>query len=341
VIAALAMAAWASTPFVLDVTASEPLLPWRAVAMNAPTLCGAGQGVAVPGDSLRLLGAAVVVYSRKSGNSTWGHASWRFLGCRGGAVVDEEYEDYKLTESNLEAVRLEHAGEPFAADATYLDGLLGSLFLFRNDQPADHGSYAEAIRNNREIYELWLDVDDDALRSLHAYTTGRYAEQLGRLRAREALPEAYHATTLNCTTGFQRQLEPLRWPYAIFPFAYLRKLLHEQRVELAVTYPSRSELLRLEARAGGLVPWLAAEGAHPEVKRRHPVFRRPGELPRSLTSALSAGIGPTATPAIVGLARVQASQDRRFGSAGLEESGYIRADSAPPPPAVEPPAETP
>lgn len=229
--------------------------------------------IACPAVGTETLGVAVVVYSRKQGTMAWGHVSLRTVACVEGALEDREFETYALSRWNLRSFREEHAGEAFL-EGEFLDRQRGALVLFRNLDPVDRGWFADAEDENREIYELWLDLPPEELERVRATAEQWYATQTGRLRAGDPLPERYRALSTNCTTVLARTL-----PYAdppAMPFAWLRML--EERARMRVLHPSRHLVLL----------W---DGALPdEVARPRPVFRRRGALPPELD--VGAPIGP-------------------------------------------------
>ncbi|MEQ1507316.1 MAG: hypothetical protein ABMB14_34120, partial [Myxococcota bacterium] len=186
------------------------------------------------------LGVALVVYSRKQGTMAWGHASLRTVSCADGAVVDLEYETYRMSRWNAQMLRDEHAGEPFLDDAGYLDRLRGALVLFRNVDPVDRGWFGEAEAHNREVLELWLDRPQDELDAIAAAADRWYATQRDTLRARAPLDARYRPLSTNCTTVFQRLLGVDDPP--TMPFAWLRAEADD--AQLRVLHPSHALVRR-------------------------------------------------------------------------------------------------
>lgn len=252
---------------------------WPVHAALAET-CAAGD---------RTVGVAIVVYSRKQGTMAWGHASLRTVRCVGGAVVDREYETYRMSAWNERLFREAHAGEAFL-DGDYLKSQRGALVLFRNADPVDGGWFADAERHNREIYELWLPLPTETLDAIGRAADAWYDAQLVTLRARAPLPERYRALSTNCTTVLARLVGPPdgrdRGP--VLPFAWLRAT---EADTLRVLHPSHA----LVQRWSGLPEHVDA--------RPRPIWRRRGALPPGATADLADGlvdraaVGPWATPA--------------------------------------------
>lgn len=312
--------------------AAEPryrvdLSPLDPVRMHSPltrlgwSLCGTGdRGVPLPEDAAwpedasgeravgapwRVLGAAVLIYSKKSGISSWGHTSWRFLACREHELVDLEFEYYAFSRESQEGMPELFPDRSFATDAAYLRSQRGRLFLFRNEGSSDFGYLGEALAENREIYELWLDLPDEELVELFSAVNRRYAEQLARMDRREPLPQPYQALGRNCTTGLQLHLGGVRGIGRVFPFAYLRHLWEEAPgmpgIRLAVFYPSHHALQRLTELHGGVEAGVAALSAgQVSVEPMHPVFRRPAALGPELRAALDRH-APRVLPAVEAL----------------------------------------
>ena len=245
---------------------------WTAMAIAAPWV--------VDGSSLQLnrgrwpvrasascatdgvLGVAVVVYARKQATMAWGHTSLRTVTCRGGMLVDHEYETYRLSAWNEELLLAEHPD----LDAADLLAERGALVLFRNVDPVDRGWFAEAQAKNRELYELWLDAPPEALAAIVARAEAWYDAQQIVLAARGELGDRYRPLSTNCTTVLQRLLDVPDPPH--LPFVWLRRL--EDDARLRVLHPSHALVLR----------W----GTLPDTVdgRLHPLFRRRGTLDPTL-----------------------------------------------------------
>ena len=227
------------------------------------------------GERYHTLGVAIVAYSKKQGTMSWGHASLRYLYCRGDGLVDAELEAYRLSGWNEGILRTEHAGEGFA-DGPWLRTQRGALVLFRNRRPVDAGWYAEQQAENREIYEVWLDLPQQELDAVVASAEQAHHAQLERLRSREDLASTYVAwSRRNCTIVFHDHLpasirDVVGAP--ITPFAWVRRV--EDHALAHVLHPSHHLVNR----------W---NGALPEaVERLHPLFRRRKRLRASVFPAL-------------------------------------------------------
>lgn len=246
---------------------------WAAAALAAPWV--------VDGSSLQLnrgrwpvrasspctatdtvLGVAVVVYARKQATMAYGHTSLRTVTCRNGALVDHEYETYRLSAWNEELLLAEHP----ELDAADLAAERGSLVLFRNVDPVDRGWFAEAQAKNRELYELWLDGTPEALAAIVARAETWYDAQEIVLAAGGDLGDRYRLFSTNCTTVLQRILDVPDPPHV--PFVWLRLL--EDDARLRVLHPSHALVYRW-----GTVPEAVED-------RLHPLFRRRGALDPTL-----------------------------------------------------------
>jgi hypothetical protein len=221
----------------------------------------------------RVLGAAMVVSSRKGGTLVWGHASLRIVACVDGAVSDLEYETYRLGEWNEDLLRREHAGEPWV-DGPYLATQRGALVLFRNVHPVDAGWFGDLARENRELWEVWLDLPPDALSALSVAADQWYRAQRETFRANGDLPERYVPWRRNCTAVL-RDLLPALEPGSALPFAWLRAL--EGDAALRVVHPSLHLLHQLPADVHA-------------IPRRRVTFRRSWPVPEG--RAGGAALGP-------------------------------------------------
>lgn len=223
-----------ATTWVVD--ASSTALGMGGWPVRGAIVCAGEARATLHGRALRTQGIAVVVYSRKEGTMSWGHASVRAVGCLDDEPFDREYEVYRLGPGNMGEIRRFLAGEDVLQDAAYLRRERGALFRFRNDDPVDGGFFAQSHAHNREIYELWLDLSpserDDVVLRLEAALD----DQLARLRAREPLEGTYGALSTNCTVPLQ-ELLPGDWH---LPFRWLREL--EDQAALRVFHPSHHVL---------------------------------------------------------------------------------------------------
>jgi hypothetical protein len=218
-----------------------------------------------PGE--RVLGVAVVISSRKGGTLAWGHASLRVVSCVDGAVRDREYETYRLGSWNEALLRREHAGAAFV-EGTYLSSQRGALVLFRNEHPVDHGWWRDLAHENRELWEVWLDLSPDELLGIARAADAWYATQRATMDAGLPLPERYVPWRRNCTAVL-RDLLPALDPGSALPFRWLRAI--EDEAALRVVHPS-------------LHTWHVIGPGVDAVPRRRTWFRRhpspdPSEVP--------------------------------------------------------------
>jgi len=265
----------AAAPWIVDGTSLAPVRGQKPVASAIDCPTPPGDAPELHGRALNTLGVAVVAYSKKQGTMTWGHASLRALYCLDEELFDAEYEVYRLSDWNESQLREEHEGEAFA-DSEWLSTQRGRLALFRNPDPVDGGWFAQEQADNREIYELWLDLTPDELDEVTLTVERRVQSQLERLRAREDLERRYVAWGDNCTDVFTALPASVRDEVGdpLTPFAWVRRLRRADLVRLKVLYPSHHLVRR----------W---DGALPDTSRRlHPLFRRRARLPLWLVAAL-------------------------------------------------------
>ncbi len=275
-LATIASSAFGAGPWVVDGTSLETTR--RADAVHELLRCPPRTGAEARwrGGALRTLGVAVVAYSKKQGVNTWGHASLRVIYCLDDVLFDAEFEVYQLARWNLDQLRSEHATEDFV-DSPWLPEQRGKLTLFRNARPADTGWYAENQADNREIYEVWLDLSQPESDHVTMSVEGRHAEQLARLRAHVDLTRPYRAWRDNCTDVFHALpgsvTEATGFP--LTPFAWLRRLEAADLVRARVLYPSH-HLVK---------SW---DGALPATSsRRHPIVRRRSRLPEPIADRVT------------------------------------------------------
>ena len=247
----------------------EHHIPCPEAPPDAPTL---------QGRTLDTLAVALVAYSKKQGTMTWGHASLRTLYCLDGELVDAEYEMYRLSNWNESILRSEHRKEAFAHDP-WLSTQRGKKVLFRNLDAVDHGWFGDSQAENREIYEVWLEMDLRERNEVVLKVEAAWDAQLAQFRARAPLPERFHMIWNNCTSLFLEVLPkrfhgPNQGP--VTPFAWVRRL--EEDALAKVLHPSHYLVRR----------W---RGQLPETTPRlRPVFRFHKELRRSDLPTLRASL---------------------------------------------------
>ena len=264
-----------ASPWIVDGTSLAPVRGQLPVSSHVSCPAPPDDAPKLRGRALQTLGVAVVAYSKKQGTMAWGHASLRVLHCLDHELVDAEYEVYQLSGWNEAQLREEHKGETFAS-SDWLTTQRGKLVVFRNPEPVDGGWFAQSQADNREIYEVWLDLSADELDAVTLAMEGRVHDQLSLLRSREDLERRYVPWRANCTDVFGALPSALRAEVGepLTPFAWVRRLEAEGHVELKVLYPSH----HLVRRWGGELPATS--------ERRHPVFRRSRRLPLSLVARL-------------------------------------------------------
>lgn len=225
--------------------------------------------------TLHTLGVALVAYAKKQGTMTWGHASLRVIYCLDGALEDVEFEVYRLSGWNELQLREEHPSEAFARSA-WLTTQRGRLVLFRNPRPVDGGWYAKNQADNREIYEVWLDLSREQRDAVTRRIEDRHLAQLVQLRDHDDLDRRYVAWRDNCTDVFHALpasiTDAIGFP--LTPFAWVRHLERADLVKARVLYPSH----HLVKRWKGDLPSTS--------KRLHPLFRRPPKLPLPVVGQL-------------------------------------------------------
>jgi hypothetical protein len=273
----LAAAALAAPEYRVDLSstvATHEILPMRA---NARRLCLHHEGP---------VGAAAVFYSKAGGFSSWGHASIRMLVCEDRWLHDLEYEAYRFGPAARERLAEMYEERPsFLDDEDYLRSQRASMIFYRNEEVLDRGYYAEAQGRNREVYELWLDLDPPSLQALYGGLEKRVQAQHASLEAREDLRPRYQPVGHNCTWHLREEL-PSVVPGAavghrVFPHAIQRDLWRNDVVDFAVFYPSHAVVRRWDRR-----------GEWPErVGRLRPVLRGSRVLPEGLEQVLRARRG--------------------------------------------------
>ncbi|MBA2322183.1 MAG: hypothetical protein H0V89_13645 [Deltaproteobacteria bacterium] len=232
------------------------------------------------------LASAVEIYSRKGGRSTWGHLSVRFLGCRGGDLVDAEYEFYRFDRTTPEVLAEWLPSAEILRDPDWTRRQRGAMVVYRNEHPADDGDFQVSALDNREIYELWIRQTAADRDAWWAAMEVAWTTQIATMDAGADLPDRYRPTTDNCTM-------PARVAFGEItglPHAWKRWLFRQDLVERQVLYPSAWALRKLARRAGGV------EGVGGlEVRALHPVLRWGRQLPEG-TESLSGRWGPTTWP---------------------------------------------
>ncbi len=299
-----ALASWT-----LDLSSAPENVGAWAVRQHGEQLCDTG------GD--RALAVAAVVYAKKGGLSSWGHASVRVLACEDGVLEDYEYEAYKMGPDDRERLAEAHGARPFLEDRTYLRSQHGRLVLYRNRGTVDHGWFGDAIARNREIYELWLPVSPAGANRMWRSLDGAWRDQVERLEARSPLAEIdYRWWSTNCTLVLQSSLpvSGLEGGESLgerrYPFALLRAL--EVRPDVhRVVHPSADLLARLSRRAGSVDALVTAldTGMMTLEERTRPAWRSGKKTARSVLTALGEDALATWVPEAVAFARHSGRED--------------------------------
>ncbi len=288
----MSAAVWASVAlgaplgWTVDVTAGAPQhRPVQAsladrCRQDPPTGAATHHGLPVEG-----LAAAAVIYGKKSGRSTWGHASVRVLLCVGGWPLDVEYEAYRFGPELVTVMAVDHPGRAWLwDDPSRFDG---DLTLLRNQGTVDRAFYATSLARNRELYELWLDWTPTQVEGLFFALEAALSEQEDAFTAGEHPEYRYQPLGHNCTWPLKFGASACRSP---MPFAHLRAL--EEQAALRVILPSGHLLARPEVVHGAVIP------------RPHPVLRRPRSA--GSIAAAPAGLEPVVVSWLLARERVVA-----------------------------------
>ncbi|MFT4627767.1 MAG: hypothetical protein ACI8PZ_006454 [Myxococcota bacterium] len=262
------------------------------------------------------LAIAPVIYAKKGGVSSWGHASIRVLACVAGELHDYEYEAYKFGPDDRARLAEALGPQPFLEDRPYLRSQRGRLLRYRNEHTVDRGWYGDALAHNREIYELWLPLGAEARDAMWHSLDTAWSAQLDRLHAREPIGETrYHWWSTNCTLVHQESLLRSELTDARdlsarqYPFALLRALEGRDGA-VQVVHPSPDLLARLVRRSGSVEALVADVAVGPlEVERGRRIWRAGRRRARAAEAALE-HILPSVEPLCIGVARSAAADPR-------------------------------
>jgi hypothetical protein len=209
------------------------------------------------GNTIKMLGVALVYMGPTNGSSILGHVGERFVYCRDNKRFDVLYDYAPLSADQINAGPDNPVNQAYetnfnAFSAAEKKSMVGSLYVNMSFKPAnDYDIYQTEY--DRTIQEAWLDTDGQNMYKMLIANTDRYEEQNRKLAAHEPLPP-YELLSDNC-------LKPVKQDLAIVNPSYVAKnnlsgltpsfyfgFMKGQKVEKIIVYPSQTlfRIIRLK-----------------------------------------------------------------------------------------------
>jgi hypothetical protein len=215
------------------------------------------------GQPIKFLGMAIVYVAPGNAMGVFGHLAERLVFCRGNELFDILY-DYsrpaKLTGPDAdtrfrEYIERTHQVRLYDYSDAELRNLEKSLFVSQVFQPPVR--YAEyQSRQNRSVYETWLQVDEKTGYEVLKSNAKRWREQDLAIREHRPLAE-YRLFKNNCTHPIRGDLlivDPQAiqndHPVVMTP-AYAYRKLKRFEIGKTIVYPSQKSFRELEAKKKG------------------------------------------------------------------------------------------
>lgn len=159
------------------------------------------------GIPVKMLGYAHVYMGAGPNVSKFGHLGERFVYCIGNELQDMYYDGIKLTK---EAIPLFESDYPDARKE-YINSkkVLNSLYYRKIQNPTQINLYGtDTVRNNRNIYEQWLDINEKEMLDLLVRNINRVAKQALQVAKEEKLA-AFRGLLNNCTYEVTEDLQSI------------------------------------------------------------------------------------------------------------------------------------
>lgn len=200
--------------------------------------------ITATGFQIKMLGAAFVYMGPSNGKSVFGHVGERFVYCRGKVLNDVVFSYAQVERKDVEAkLQQDFNLDPKTYTDQEKDRFSKSLVLERTFDPAVR--YGEnQVFKNRNIYEVWFNVDSETQYQMLLTNTQRYLKQIDQLLHHKSLPK-YHVFSNNCTGPVKKDLQLID-PGFLTKFAPARALptflysaAKSRCVDRVVIYPSQ------------------------------------------------------------------------------------------------------
>ena len=196
------------------------------------------------GHSIKVLGAAVVYMSPGFAASIFGHMGERFIYCRDDEFFDVYFDYTSFIDDDLNDFRARYAADLGHLPNDYENGLHGKFYIKRQMNPATRWVYGFHQANyNRDIFELWLDVEEkEAYRALLS-ATDRYEGQAARVKQNNKLVD-YKIFEQNCTHPILEDSEIMGAQYKVsgwnaLPPGAIYRYLKTKEIARSIVYPSQ------------------------------------------------------------------------------------------------------
>ena len=229
------------------------------------------------GKSLKMLGMAITYVSAGYNSSVTGHVAERYVYCLDGVLYDKFYNYYRLgsnvlncfvrpgdsdpgqSPQEIEACQenqlaIQYSDHLPTVSDDYFRRQEGSVFIEFTNHPGQYVGYGKRqLMNNRDIVELWLDVDDEQMYEGLLSAKREYEEQTRRLLAGEDW-DRYEILGNNCTQFVRDRLNQLGDGYEISKMegltpTFILGFLKKKTLRDVIIYPSQRlfrKLLMLE-----------------------------------------------------------------------------------------------
>ncbi|OFZ45921.1 MAG: hypothetical protein A2381_19510 [Bdellovibrionales bacterium RIFOXYB1_FULL_37_110] len=208
---------------------------------------------------VKILGFAIVYMTPAFNSSQFGHVAERYIYCVENRMVDTLYEFSQFRPINLNDFKIRYredlnflpqdSNQLSPSDETFLISLLKKNYIQTQSNPASYQGYGKMqLENNRDIIEVWLDIDPLLIYKNYLISLRLYKKQKELIKTRNLVdwPD-YDLFNNNCTHPVREKLNYIGGELSIDNFdgflpSFIYNFLKKKKVDKIIFYPAQKTL---------------------------------------------------------------------------------------------------
>ncbi|OFZ22048.1 MAG: hypothetical protein A2202_00800 [Bdellovibrionales bacterium RIFOXYA1_FULL_36_14] len=212
---------------------------------------------------VKILGFAIVYMAPAFSSSQFGHVAERYIYCVENRMVDTLYEFGQFRPTNLNDFKdryrenldflSEGSNKLTESDEAFMISLLKKNYIQPRSNPASYQVYGKMqLENNRDIIEVWLNVDPLLIYENYLMSLRLYKKQKELVKNRNSVDwpnyDLFHS---NCTHPVREKLNHIGGEFSISNFdgflpSFIYNFLKKKKVAKIIFYPAQKTLRRYQ-----------------------------------------------------------------------------------------------
>lgn len=204
---------------------------------------------------IKFLGYAITYMSPSFYPSQFGHVGERYIYCVGRRMVDVTFEHVQLNPNNEQEFKKKYYQYLDTSQdlSPFINAIMGKKYVRFVQNAASIKEYgSQQFAKNRDIIEVWLDVDPKTAYKSYMKSYKIYKQQKEYIKNMDVdgWPD-YKVFSDNCTHPIREKLNDLGGEYAISDFdgmlpSFIYNFLKTKKVDRIILYPSQRTMRLLK-----------------------------------------------------------------------------------------------